>query len=210
MSEYDKKSKMIRELANPINSDHFQKSLERGTEGMTGILPHVSQGLQILAVKALNYLDAKMPKAVNEFPGDPSFEPTKSQQRQWLEAHKIVENPVSALDHVRHGTLTSDHMDALSQVHPELLNEMREKVMEHMDPQKVKKLPMSTKASLSQFLGSPVTESILPQAIMTNQMAMQTTQPQGPQGTKTTEGGLKQLNLAKRAATETTVLDEET
>jgi hypothetical protein len=208
MSKFENKAKPIRELINNPDVNVLANKLNDNTEGLHTVVPNIAQALQTTGARALNYLNTKMPKPINELIGDQEFEPTKSQQRQWLSSHDIVDDPISALDHVRHGTLTSDHMDALTQVHPELLNEMRQKVMEQMEPNKVKNLPMSTKLALGTFLGSPVTESSLPQAVMANQIAMQP-QPPPQQSPKSTVGGLEKLDVAKRAATETTVLDEE-
>lgn len=207
MSKYENKAKPIRELMQNPDMNVVANALTKGTEGLHEVAPNIAQSLQVTGSRALNYLHSKMPKPISEMVGDAEYEPSKSEQRKWMSLHDIVNDPVSVLDHVRHGTLTGDHMEALSQVHPELLQEMREKVMGEMDPKAVKKLPSTTKQALGTFLGSPIKESHTPQAILANQMAMQP-MGQAPQGQKSTLGGLKELKVGQRAMTETMDLEE--
>lgn len=208
MNSYERKSAPIRELVQNPDINVMANSLTKGTEGLHHVVPNISQSLQATGTRALNYLHSQMPKASTEYVGDADYEPSKAQQRNWLDLHEIVHDPISILDHVRHGTLTNDHMDALSQVHPELLDDMRQKVMEEMDPSKVKKLSSTTKLSLGKFLGSPVTAAQSPQAVMSNQMAL--SQSRAPQvAPKTTISGMKDLNLAQRSKTGTENLDVE-
>lgn len=210
MSRYERKSEPIRELIGNPDVNVTANALTKSTEGLHSIAPNIAQSLQITGNRALTYLHSKLPKPSSEMVGDSEYQPSKSEQRGWLGLHDIVNDPVSALDHIRHGTLTGSHMDALNQVHPELLNEMREKVMEHMDPDKVRGLPSTTKIALGTFLGSPITQSVNPQAVMANQIALKgnVAPNQQSQGPKSTLGGLKELNLGQRAATETTDLEQ--
>lgn len=199
-------------MNNP-NLNHVADTLSKNTEELHHTIPNVAQALQTKGATALNYLNMKLPKPASEMIGDHEYEPSKSEKSGWMDIHDVVNDPISALDHVRHGTLTSNHMDALMNVHPELLDEMREKVMGEMEPKVVQKLPSSTKTSLGLFLGSPVSESLTPQSILMNQMAMQ--KPgQGSQGsasgTKSTLGGLEDLKLGQRSSTETENLDSDT
>jgi len=210
MSKYERKAAPIRELVQNPDVNQMANALTKGTEGLHGVAPNIAQSLQVIGARALNYLHSQMPKPSSEMVGDQDYEPSKTQQRDWLHSHDIVNDPISVLDHVRHGTLTSKHMDALSQVHPELLNEMREKVMGEMEPAKVKNLPSSTKQSLSLFLGNPITQSVTPQSILANQTAIQGMMaPQSPPGSpKSTVAGLKDLKVGQRAATQSDDLEE--
>lgn len=211
MKGYERKSSQIREIANSPDINNMASTLTKSTEGLHHVVPNVSQSLQIAGTRALNFLQSKMPKPSTEMIGDQAWEPSKAQKSGWLNLHDIVNDPISALDHVRHGTFNSQHLEALSTVHPELLNEMQQKVMENMDPAAVKSLPTSTKMALGTFLGSPVSSSVLPQSLLANQSVYQAKGAQLQQGLtgKSNEGGLKELNLAKRAATDTEELESE-
>lgn len=209
MSNFEKASSQISEIANHPDLNVMANRLSQSVQGMEGVAPNISQSLQTTGTKAIQYLNAKMPKPVSELAGDPQFKASKSEQRKWMESHGVVNDPVSALDHLRHGTLTQNHMEALAQVHPELLDEMRQKVMEHMDPKRLNKIPSSTKAALGLFLGSPISQASTPRAIQANQAIFQMSAPQAPQGkgSKSTLGGLRSLKIGERAASETTNLE---
>lgn len=210
MSKYERKSKPIRELVNQPDVQAASNVLKRNTEGLHHTAPNISQSLQTKGAQALQYLNAKLPKPMSEMIGDEEFEPSEIAKHDWLDLHSIVHDPISVLDHVRHGTLLQKHVDALNEVHPELLQEMREKVMGEMEPSRVKSLPNSTKMALGTFLGAPITASGNPQAILSNQNALQSAPSLSniAKGSKSTLGGLKQLNLANRSTTETEDLEK--
>jgi hypothetical protein len=97
-------------------------------------------------------------------------------------------------------------MEALQAVHPALLQDMRQKVMENMDLKKAKKLPYAQKVSLAQFIGKPLDVNMTPQAIQSNQMSFtnpQLSQQNTQASKKSTLGGLKQLDVSERTATAT-------
>lgn len=179
-------------------------ALNKGTQGMDSIAPSIAQALQVTGSRALNYLHQKLPKPASEMIGDHDYEPSELEQNRWMHLHDIVDDPLSALDHVRHGTITPDHIEALTEVHPELLDDMRQKVMEHMEPTKVRSLSSSTKMALGTFLGSPISESMNPETILGNQVALMANRtPQAPLSSG------KDVNLAKRSATSTERLESD-
>lgn len=212
MSRYERIAGPIRTLANNPDINVLTQQMTNGTQGIHGVAPNIGQSLQTVGSRALTYLHSKMPKPFQEHIGDAEYEPSKSEQRQWLHLHDMVDDPISILDHVRHGTVTGEQMDALQQVHPELLDHMRQKVMENMEPAQVRKLPTTTKLSLSSFLGSPISESSTPEAILANQASFQmsSSSPQpGSSSPKSTVGGMKELKVGQRAETETMDLEAE-
>jgi hypothetical protein len=179
-------------------------------ENLNNVAPNIAPHIQNIAIKGINYLHQEMPKPVAEFPGQDPFEPSKGQKADWLDKYNTVNDPISILDHVRHGTLTTNHMAALQAVHPELLDHMRQKVMEEANPKAMKSLHYSTKMGLSKFLGKAMDASFVPQAIMADQMnynmpAQQAAGAPKGKGKESTLGGLRELSLAKRAQTETQV-----
>ena len=211
MSKYKVRSKPIRELAQNPDPSVMADALSKNTEDIQGAAPNIAQSLKIAGSRAINYLHSKMPKPTQEMIGDADYEAPLAQQTKWLDLHNMVSDPVSALDHIRNGTLTNDHMDALNNVHPELLQEMQQKVMENMQPDQVKGLPTTTKIALSKFLGQPIASNLTPQAVMSNQASYQTSQAPAmqAQNQKSTLGGLSKLDLGARSATETQDLEEE-
>jgi hypothetical protein len=111
---------------------------------------------------------------------------------------------VNSLKEVAAGTLTNETMEALTAVHPQLLQEMREQVLSNMKLEKAKVLPYAQKIALSKFLGQPLDANLLPQAIQANQASfnLQLSQQSAPkEGRKTNSGGLGKIKLSTRTAT---------
>jgi hypothetical protein len=209
---YNKKSEKIRELANlPPDQlmNHLATTHAKLSEAAPGIAPQVNN----VAVNGINFLNSKLPKPVTEFPGDEDLEPSKSQKEQWLQYHDSVNDPLKTLEHVKNGTLNSHHLEALQAVHPDLLHEMQQKVMENATPKNMKNLDYSTKIAVSKFLGSPMHQSMMPGVIFSDQSQFNlnpATQAAGtPQRKGVSEAGMQKMNVAKRTATQTQQLEEE-
>lgn len=203
---YDKKVEKIQKYSS--NPQAFMDHLAQTTEPLHNAAPNVVQGLNNSLVKSVQFLDSKLPKPVVELPLSAKFEPSVAQRRKFLRYYAAVENPVGSLAEVKNGTLSNETMEALVAVHPELLNEMQQAVMENIHPEKAKNLNYATKISISKFLGRPMDVGLLPQVIMANQMAFAAPQPQQQGGGKSTQKGLEKLNPGKLAATRTQKLEE--
>ena len=210
MNSYEKKSDQIRELAN-LPPDKLLGHFADKYEDVTNVSPTISSLIQGVANRGLQYLNNKMPKPRQEFAGDEEWEPSTSQKEEWLQHYEAVDDPASVLDHVKNGTLTNAHLEALNAVHPNLLAEMKQKVMENASAKAIKSLPYSTKIAVSKFLGSPLDSSLAPQTMQLNQAVYAQQPSMGALGTpkrkSSTLGGLKELDLGKRAATETQELE---
>lgn len=204
--EYSKKSSKIRELMtlNPTQlADHFT----RNDHGIENVAPNLAPPMMSTAMNGLNYLHQKMPAPTMEFMGKDQWEPSSVQKRQWLEHYETVNDPVKVLDHVKNGKLTSNHMEAMQSVYPELLQEMQEKVSENMTPKNMKNLHYASKISLSKFLGKPLDGSLVSNVVLADQMQFNQQTPQasasGPKRKNSTLGGLEKLNQSKLVETET-------
>ena len=211
IDKYDKLSTQIHKLSSlppEKQIEHFASV----NKDLSKVAPSLAVHLNSIGMNGLQYLHNKLPKPNVEFAGEDAYEPSKSQKTQWLDHYAAVNDPISALDHIKNGTLTSQHMEALNMVHPALLDDMKQKVMEQMTPKNMKGLPYSTKIALSKFMGAPAHGSLLPQVIANDQMNY--AQPQvAASGTpkrveKSSLGGLSKLNVAKRSATETQEMEE--
>lgn len=205
---YKKNSDKISKLAT-MAPEALINHLAQTHQDLSEIAPNIAPHIQGIAIKGINYLHDKMPKPVQEFAGQEDYEPSKGQKDQWNQQYDVVNDPISILDHVKNGTLTSSHLEALQAVHPELLDSMRSKVMENATPKNIQKLHYSTKMSLSKFLGKATDASFVPAAIMADQAnynmpAQQAAGAPKGKGKGSTQAGLRELSLAKRASTEVT------
>jgi len=211
-SEFDKKSSQIREMSMKTPqefSDHLAETHKDVANALPNIAPHISS----IAARAVNFLASKLPRPAVEFPGQAEWQPSKSQQASFLHYYDAINNPIGILDHVKDGTLSMHHMEALNAVHPDLLRDMQTKVMENATPKNMQKLNYSKKIALSKFLGQPMTQSLLPGAVLASQASFN--KPMGapsasaPKRKSSSLGGLSKLNRAQESATETQRDEEE-
>jgi len=212
MQDFSKKTSQIENLARK-SPQELVDHLAATHRHLTHVAPNIDQALQGVAIRGMQFLNSKVPRPASQYPSDGVWEPSPSQKQSFLHYHEAVNEPIKALEHVKNGTLTTHHMEALQAVHPELLKEMQNKVMENMTPQNMKRVSYSTKIALSKFLGSPIASSMTPEAVMANQANFAAPPALAPAGTpkrkSSTLGGLEKLNIAQRSATETQKEEEE-
>ena len=209
MDSFSQKTAQIKQLAE--DPEALSSHISNHLHDLHDSLPTISQGLGNTITNAAQFLNSKIPQAKINLPLSSKFKPSETQKDTFDRYFDAVSNPVDVLKEIKSGTLTSEHMDALSAVHPELLQDMRKKIIATADPEKAKKLPYHIQKGLSMFLGTPLHESMLPAVALSNQAVFTANQQQKNQqqgSGKTTEKGLSELGVAKRAAT-TTQRDEE-
>src|SRR5665213_2453366 len=209
--KYAKLTSQIHNLA-VMPPEQLANHLEKTNRPLMDVAPNIVPHLVGTASRAVDYLHQNMPKPLSEFVGAHAFEPSPGQKGRWLEQHDIVNDPISALEHVKNGTLTQAHMNALQAVHPDRLSNMQQKVMENATPANMKNLHYSTKIALSKFLGRQLDESLMPRVILGDQMNYaQAPQMAPPMGKKeqSTQSGLNKLDVNKMAETETNKTEED-
>lgn len=205
--DYSERVKQVKELNDPsAMMDHFQKS----TGAMQSAAPNITQSLNQAMVRATEFLNSKIPAPHNQFVLSNEYKPSAAAKDRFNHYYNVVHDPLLALDELRFGILTSDTMEALKTVHPNLLVEMQKGIMSHFDEETAKKLPYSTKMSLSTFLGQPLDEHMTPQSVIGYQVSLGMPQQsqQGVQSDRVTQAGLKKLDLAKTSKTQTDPQDE--
>lgn len=184
------------------NPETLMNDMADNSHGLFDAVPNITQGIHTAMSQAVAFLNSKLPHPANQMPLSPDFTATKAQKTQFGQYYNAVNEPLKALTQVKNGSLSNETMEALQAVHPQLLNEMKQKVTEHMNLDKVKEFPYARKLSLSKFLGQPLDTNMVPQTIQSNQASFnaprlsQQSTPQ--QGRKSSLGGLKQLNFSSR------------
>lgn len=208
--EYNKRVNRLKEFtANPqALMDHLDKS----TAPLYAAAPNITGDINNAMIRATQFLSTKIPTNHTHFPMSDTFQPSDAQKDKFNEFYDVVNDPTISLDMVRQGVVTNDTMEALQSVHPDLLGEMRQKVVSEFKPDEAEDLGYHTKISLAKFLGAPMDENMLPLAIASYQSALN--QPQkssqpGPQGgRKSTLGGLKELDVSGRSLTRSQTLQK--
>lgn len=207
-AKYEKNKKTIDKNADP---KEFGERLATHTQELSHATPNITQGLNTSLMRAQQFLQSKIPQPSTSLPLSGEHKPSRTAMSRFNHYYETLNDPISVLSHVKNGTLRNEHIEALGTVYPKLYEEMKKKVVEHMVPEKAAKLPGGTKIALAKFMGQPMDASMLPQAIMANQAAL--TGPRlGSQANshsgKTTLGGLKELKVGERAATESQNLED--
>lgn len=199
--EYDKHTNRIQDLLNnPLMlNDHLSKSLKNIQEAM----PNISSGISTSLIKGLNFLNTKIPRPDNQLLFDTKWEPTPVQKSKFSDYYNAVNSPLQTLVDIKNGQLSNETMEALNTVHPQLLQEMQHKVIESLTEKNISKLNFSTKISLSKFLGQPLNSSMLPNTILSNQIALNPApvQPANKGQQTSSKSGIGKLDLSTRYET---------
>ncbi len=211
--DYDKNVKRIEEMSK--NPQAMLNHLTKSTDGIYAAMPNVTSSLHTTAINGLNFLASKIPQPKTQFALSGDFEPSEVQKDQFNDYYNIVNDPMLALDAIKEGSLSNFQIEALQAVYPHLLTEMQSQIAQHMNPKKADDLPYGVKLSLAKFLSMPLDGSMTKPALAANQAQFMVNQ-QGPgpgpapkDGRKSTLGGLKELDVANRAETQSDRLAKE-
>lgn len=209
--QYKKVTERINQLSRDPSSlsDHIEGVINP----MANVAPNISQSLAKSMAGSIQFLSSKVPQPADTLPLSRKYEPTEAQKRTFSEYYNAVDNPISALGQVKNGTLTGQTMEALQAVHPQLLQEMRQKMTAQFKPDQVRDLPNGTKLAISKFMGQPLDENMIPQVMAATQAAFQSPSlsQQGipKQRGRGGLGAMKNLKKSGRIATRTTQEQEE-
>lgn len=210
--EYKKHVKQIRTLSTDPNTliDHLNKN----TAALYQAAPNITQGLQTAMSSAVGFLNSKIPAPSSQYLLSQDFVPSQDQKVKFGNYYEAVNDPLSVMKQIKNASINNESLEALQNVHPHLYQEMKSKILENIDPEEAKSLSYPVKMALAKFLGQPLDENMTPQAIASNQVALNgpslSNQSAPQQGRKSTLGGLKQLNIASRAQTQSEKDAEET
>ena len=161
--DYDQKANQIRNLGN-MPPDQLATHLSSLHNTLEAGAPNVAPHIYTTAANAIQFLNSKLPSHGNELVQDQAPGPSQAQKRAWLDLHSAVNDPVSILDHVSKGTLTSHHVEALQSVYPDLHQEMVQKAAEQLGQLKNNDgmLPYAKRVSLSKLMGQPLDSTLTP------------------------------------------------
>lgn len=206
MEKYDEITSRIKELAG--NPDALSSHIQNNVTGINEVMPDISQAVGNHMARSVSYLNSKIPKSFGDLPLAPKWEPSEAQKQQFERHYNAVNNPTDVLHQIASGEISSESMEALRSVHPDLLANMQSKLRQQIKPDIAEKLPHHVKRGLSMFMGSPLENSDIPGVKLSNQIVFQAQQQvkqaQNQQLVgKTTQKGLDKLQVSSREATRT-------
>ena len=166
-------------LANTSDPQAMMDQMANATVHIHEIAPNTSQSAQNTLLRAHQFLQTKLPSNQTDLFGNERI-PTQAEINKFYKYKTLVENPMSAMEHIKNGTITPEVMETLHAVYPDMYHQMQLSVAHNLADVGSKKLPYVVKQSIQAFLGMPLKSSGV---ILTP-----TQQP--PQG-----GGVKAPNL---------------
>ena len=204
--DYEKVTKKLNEFsANPTGlPDH----LAQGSEALYHTAPNITQALHSSTMAGISFLDSKMPRPTIQTVIGSEWKPTPSQKAQFMRYYSAVHDPIGALKQVKDGALTNETMEALQAVHPKLLQEMRQKVVENLDHEKARSLGYAQKISLSKFMGEPMDNGLVPGILLSNQTAMAAPSPQAQEQARFSKSQMSKSKTPGLYATATQKLEQ--
>jgi hypothetical protein len=153
-NEYKKASEPIKRLQS-LSPEALVDHLATGpiSSAPSPLRPH----LTAIATRGLSALSNALPRTPTGLPGDHQPDVTAEAKKRFLEIHKIVDDPLSVLDHAHAGTLTPEHMSILKQVHPEQAAQIRAQAAEQLAAhKKPESLAPHAKRSLGLLMDQPI------------------------------------------------------
>lgn len=204
----DKQFEEIQDRLNELSRDpeKLVDHIGDSTSSLYNAAPNVTQNINTGIMTSIAFLSSKLPQPPIQLPFSSPWKPSNQQKAQFSQYYKAIDDPLNVFKQINHGTINNNTMEALQVVHPKLLEAMRMKVLEEMNVDRAKKLPYWQKLSLAKFLGQPLDGNMTTLGIVANQLALnapsQSKQTSAAQAQKSTLGGLKQLNLSSRTATQ--------
>jgi hypothetical protein len=190
------------------NPEAFIDHMEKTISPVQAVAPNIAGGLHMAASRATSFLASKLPPKPNRLPLDSKTQNSPADLAKFGRYLNAVENPLDVLKSVKSGSVSSEQIETLKTVYPQLYGEMKSQLMEALTSHQAKRepsnIPYQTKMAMSRFLGQPLDSSMLPQQILANQAifsskAIQKGLEQISQtGIKPTQKGLSALTKSSR------------
>jgi hypothetical protein len=174
--------------------------------------PNTAQSMATTLSRGLQFLALKVPKSARSHNiMDSQYMPSNMEVARFERYMQAVEDPMSVLNDLEAGTLTREHVEALRTVWPHFYSEIRNQALAAVQTQP--SMPYNKKIQLGTLLNLPTDASLDPTFIMSLQQTFNNAQGVGqdsasavvgPQtAVQTSQTGLKNLDMASRAETDT-------
>lgn len=204
----------LKENIRTLKSDP-EKMVERiakSTYTMNLYAPKSTQVAIEKGLKAIDFLESKIPTSRGNLTGFPKFDreymPSSIELAKFERYVETVENPMSVMDDLAAGTLTREQAETLQVVFPKIYEHVQKVVMEEVSKPDTK-LDYNQKIQLGILLNVPTDNSLAPKTIQKLQAMFQQDPQQSQSGTQTTSavnptvGGLQKADFSGRVMTDT-------
>ena len=163
LAGYKARSQEITELFN--NPQQMVDRLNTRLVNITEAAPQYGQGLTTVATRAVNFLFDKMPKKSNSgLLINQTHIPSSTEVAKFSRYLGAVEKPLSVLDSLNNSILTSEEIEAVSTVYPELMKHLQVNLMNKIAIKKPK-LSYRDRLQISVFMQQPMDPTLDPNFI---------------------------------------------
>jgi hypothetical protein len=192
-------------VAFKVNPDTLATKIAANTMRAGYAAPNSTKFAQISLARAINFLEEKMPKNMKEGVSlfKREYQPSNLELSKFKRYVQAIENPYSIIDELERGTLTREHIEAVSTVFPAVYERIRKDALAYS--QNTPDLSYSKKVQLHILFNINTDPSLSAMSVAKLQSSFaQSAQPeQGAPGgaVKSTQSGLKNINVAERSET---------
>lgn len=181
----------------------LHRALTAQAQSLEAHAPQTSQALSIASARAVAFLASKVPQDPQRGPLAPKWTPSQTEVSKFARYYEAVNDPLVILKQAAAGTLTTEAVEAVQTVYPDLYARIQAAIVEKLAAHSGT-VPYRSRMALSQILGQDVDGSLL--MLAANQAAhqgpsrKQNAAPQ-PQAIKTSSVGLGRISLSTRSMT---------
>jgi hypothetical protein len=182
-----------------LSSDVLLDRLDKNMGDFSDIAPVLHGQIAATAQRATQYLQSVAATPPPRGPLAPPWQQSQAEKNSLSRAAQVVQDPLSVLDHAKAGTLTSEHMKALTTVYPMLGRSLSDQVLAQLGDKKPESyrhalmLSILSGVDLDGTLGSIAGN----QAVINGPSTQPSTQGMGKQGSSK---GAAKLTVGSRMA----------
>lgn len=194
-----------------LKLDNYSKSLAQNPESMMNAgantnhyMPDHTPAIAANVARSSSFINNARPSTSPAGLTSPPRVPSEIEQRAFKRVLELSEQPLLILKSAKDGTITPQDMMTMGSVHPELLNNIKQKALQEMTKHlsKGKVIPFPTKVGITMLTGEPIDVSLTPQNMQANAQVFQLQNAQ--QGQKQGISQAKEKGLTKMSTMEST------
>ncbi len=148
--------------------DILMNRLAKSTARIATAAPNIADQMQQTLATATAFLASKLPKPYDSGSGSmfpKEYQPTSMELAKFERYLQAVEHPLSTLDDLEKGTLTTEHVEAIKTVYPALYNQIQQQLVDKIGSPEGQSMSYNKRVSLGILLDIPTDESLQPYAI---------------------------------------------
>lgn len=155
---YEKNLEYIQSIA--IDPNKFMEKIEENTAGLSNIDPTLQEAIANTSMEATQFLQSKAPKNPFEgsmFQSKVKWRPSDAELSKFNRYLKAVDDPFSILADLEQGVLTSESVEAVKTIYPQIYTKIVTQVISEIA--NVQDIPFAKQLQLSMLLGQPLTNA---------------------------------------------------